>query len=61
MHELALKYVLKHPAVTSTVFGASSINQINENTNINLESELPNEVYNELKTITKPIKYKDHR
>lgn len=60
-HELALKYVLKHPAVTSTVFGASSINQINENTNINLESELPNEVYNELKTITKPIKYKDHR
>lgn len=61
IHELALKYVLKHPAVTSTVFGASSINQINENTNINLESELPNEVYNELKTITKPIKYKDHR
>jgi methylglyoxal reductase len=61
VHELAIKYVLKHPAVTSTVFGTSSMNQINENTNINLENQLPNSVYDELRTITKPIKYKDHR
>ncbi|WP_068671947.1 aldo/keto reductase [Oceanobacillus sp. Castelsardo] len=60
-HELALKYVLKHPAVTSTVFGASSIEQINENININIESELPNDIYEELKAITKPIQYKEHR
>src|SRR5699024_11802302 len=44
----ALKYVLKHPAVASAVFGASSIDQIKENTQIDLSSELSNETYHQL-------------
>ncbi|WP_156289309.1 aldo/keto reductase [Oceanobacillus salinisoli] len=61
IHELALKYVLKHPAVTTAVFGASSIEQVHENTNLHLEKELPDEIYQQLKDITKPILYQSHR
>lgn len=61
IQELAFKYVLNHPAIASTVFGASSISQINENLNINLDENIPEELYQHLSTITKPIYYENHR
>ncbi|WP_085994414.1 aldo/keto reductase [Oceanobacillus senegalensis] len=61
MNELALKYVLHHPAVTSAVFGASSTNQVTENVNINPQESLPENIYQSIKNITKPIKYTNHR
>ena len=61
LHVLALKYVLQHPAVASAVFGASSIEQIEENTNIEHSSTLPADLYMALQNCTKPIKYTLHR
>ncbi|MFD2630755.1 aldo/keto reductase [Oceanobacillus kapialis] len=60
MQELALQYVLKHPAVASAVFGASSIDQVKENTSISL-NELSNETYLAAQRIIKPIQYDKHR
>lgn len=60
-NELALKYVLKHPAVVSAVFGASSIRQVKENTSGNLDQELSNGLYSAVQAITKPIIYTNHR
>lgn len=59
--ELALKYVLKHPAVASAVFGASSIDQIKENTRMDFTEDLTNEVYQKVREITKPVAYTTHR
>lgn len=61
IQEMALKYVLKHPAVASAVFGASSIDQVKANTRIDLSEKLMDETYETLKQITMPIKYKAHR
>ncbi|SEQ21654.1 Predicted oxidoreductase [Virgibacillus subterraneus] len=58
---LALKYVLKHPAVATAVFGASSISQVTDNTNFNTSKTLTDETYEGLKQITKPIEYAKHR
>src|SRR5699024_1278531 len=57
LQELALKYVLKHPAVASAVFGASSIGQIKGNTRFDLSDGLTNDTYQKLQQITKPITY----
>ncbi|SHF58612.1 aldo/keto reductase [Ornithinibacillus halophilus] len=59
MNGLALGYVLKHPAVASAVFGASSMHQLIENTasGINLETS----VYRKVQEITKAITYTNHR
>ncbi|MFC2948246.1 aldo/keto reductase [Virgibacillus sediminis] len=59
-HEAAFRYILKHPAVASVVFGASTKEQVLANTEIDL-SELPNHMYMKLKDITRPIKYTKHR
>ncbi|MHA6251038.1 aldo/keto reductase [Oceanobacillus sp. CAU 1775] len=61
INELALKYVLNHPAVTSTVFGASSVQQVNENTTIFNQKKLPEDLYHQLQNITKSNKYTAHR
>lgn len=61
MNELALKYVLKHPAVVSAVFGASNSKQVKENTNFAHFQALANETYLAIQQQTKPIKYTDHR
>ncbi|HLR66384.1 aldo/keto reductase [Virgibacillus alimentarius] len=61
MNELALKYVLKHPAVATAVFGASSMEQVEENTLYNPSNILTNETYAAIQEITKPIQYKNHR
>jgi aryl-alcohol dehydrogenase-like predicted oxidoreductase len=61
LNELSLKYVLKHPGLASAVFGASSEDQVDENTANDYESPLDNETYFQLQQITKPIKYQQHR
>lgn len=58
---LALKYVLKHPAVATAVFGASSVKQVEENTSFDHSKALTNETYLALQKVSKPIKYTDHR
>lgn len=60
LQELALQYVLKHPAVASAVFGSSSIEQLKANTGFSLE-ELSNETYLEIQQLVKPIQYENHR
>ncbi|UJL44776.1 aldo/keto reductase [Virgibacillus sp. NKC19-16] len=57
----ALQYVLKHPAVASAVFGASSKEQVKENVNMNHSKALSDETYKALQAITKPITYTNHR
>ncbi|GGA60736.1 aldo/keto reductase [Ornithinibacillus halotolerans] len=61
MNELALQYVLTHPAVATAVFGASSIEQVKENTAIAMDKTLSEEVYHLLKSSTKENRYEDHR
>lgn len=61
MNELALKYVLKHPAVTSAVFGASSVEQVKENAQLSNSMQLPNNIYEQLQKITKNNHYTSHR
>ncbi|GAA0599445.1 aldo/keto reductase [Virgibacillus siamensis] len=60
-NELALKYVLKSPAVVSAVFGASSIDQVTENTAFDHSKALTDETYEALQQITKAIQYANHR
>lgn len=61
INELALKYVIKHPAIASAVFGASTINQVIENTSFDTMNELEDKVYSELKNITKQNRYSQNR
>ncbi len=61
LNELALKYVQRHPAITSAVFGASSIDQVKENTKLGTDDVLDSKHYKELQSITKPITYQQHR
>lgn len=60
-NELALKYVLKHPAVVSAVFGASSTDQVTANTAFDHSIALTDETYHALQQITKAIQYTNHR
>jgi len=57
----ALKYVLKHPAIASAVFGASSMGQITDNLAASNVTSLPEDTYQAIKEITKPITYTNHR
>lgn len=61
LNELAIKYVLQHPAVTTAVFGASSPIQVEENVKLSIDSPLPKDVYEQVKRITKANIYKAHR
>lgn len=58
---LALQYVLKHPAVASAVFGASSLEQVIENTKAVTDTPLSEEIYVALKEITRANRYEQHR
>lgn len=60
LNAIALNYILKHPAVASAVFGASSVSQIGDNTNIG-RSALTDEIYEKIQGITKAIQYTKHR
>lgn len=61
MNALALKYVQQHPAIASAVFGASSVEQVVENTSFDHSKKLPMELYEKLKQITKSNTYSSHR
>lgn len=61
MNEVALKYVLKHPAIASAVFGASTPEQVMENTNFDHSKALTDDLYHAIQKIVKPTKYVDHR
>ncbi|MFC3038991.1 aldo/keto reductase [Virgibacillus xinjiangensis] len=60
IQEAAFNYILKHPAVASVVFGASSKEQIMKNITLEI-SELPKDIYTRLQEITKPVEYTNHR
>lgn len=57
----ALKYVLQHPAVATAVFGASSVDQLKENIDVDLSMPLAGDIYKQLQDATKQIQYGDHR
>ncbi|WP_100010732.1 aldo/keto reductase [Lentibacillus sediminis] len=61
LNALAFRYVLQHPAVASAVFGASSLEQLRENSRANVSESLPNDVYLELQQLTKRLTYNQHR
>lgn len=61
IHNLALQYVLHHPAVTSAVFGASSVEQIKETLKAYALGPISNDLYNTIQSLTKPIIYTQHR
>ena len=61
MHALALKYVLYHPAIATAVFGASSLAQLQENTNFNHRQKLTEKVYHQVQQVTKNQFYSSHR
>ncbi|WP_026570053.1 MULTISPECIES: aldo/keto reductase [Sediminibacillus] len=58
---LALQYVLQHPAVASAVFGASSTQQLRDNLAIQHAEPLTGEELKNLKSISKPVQYAQHR
>ncbi|WP_079530197.1 aldo/keto reductase [Halobacillus hunanensis] len=58
---LALGYILHHPAVATTVFGASSIEQLNENLSYLESLPLTKHLYEDIQALTKPITYQKHR
>lgn len=61
INELAIKYVLKHPAVATVTFGASKKEQVIENVQANYSEKLPDQIYETLKQVTKANVYKEHR
>ncbi|MFD1360623.1 aldo/keto reductase [Lentibacillus salinarum] len=60
LNSLALSYILKHPAVASAVFGASSGSQVDGNANVD-HSALTDETYRKIQDVTKAIQYTNHR
>lgn len=61
LSEAALRYVLQHPAITTVTLGASTRDQILENTAINLDHPLPENIYQSLQSITRANRYTEHR
>lgn len=61
MNALALKYTQQHPAIATAVFGASTIQQVRENTKFDHSKMLPIELYQQLQQITKKNTYSAHR
>ncbi|MBA2173795.1 aldo/keto reductase [Halobacillus locisalis] len=58
---LALQYVLHHPAVASAVFGASSLEQIEDNLTFLNSTELTEQTYNRIQSLTRAVTYDKHR
>lgn len=59
MNRMAFGYILRHPAVATAVFGASSTEQVLENTKGN--RNLSHEVYLKIQEISKANFYESHR
>ncbi|ASF39766.1 aldo/keto reductase [Halobacillus halophilus] len=58
---LALQYVLHHPAVATAVFGASSVEQVEDNLSYLEADPLTEQIFSEIQTMTRPITYQKHR
>ncbi|WP_093857181.1 aldo/keto reductase [Tenuibacillus multivorans] len=58
---LAIGYALKHPALSSLVLGASKPKQVLENVKAYEKSDLSDDVYQQLKQLTKANVYDNHR
>ncbi|REJ08999.1 aldo/keto reductase [Halobacillus trueperi] len=58
---LALQYVLQNPTVATAVFGASSVEQLNDNLRYLEAPPLTEQIYKEMQALTKGITYQKHR
>ncbi|KGP93206.1 oxidoreductase [Pontibacillus chungwhensis BH030062] len=61
LQALALQYVLQDPTVSTAVFGASSIKQLERNLSMLEAPPLTKDVYAQLQQITRPNVYQKHR
>lgn len=58
---LALQYILHNPTVASTVFGASSLAQLEENLTYLEAADLSEQIFSEIQAMTNAITYQKHR
>ncbi|MFD1065309.1 aldo/keto reductase [Oceanobacillus locisalsi] len=62
LQQLAMYYVANHPAITSTVFGASSLEQLEQNMAVHQTiNEITDAAYPILQQLTKASQYQQHR
>jgi aryl-alcohol dehydrogenase-like predicted oxidoreductase len=61
MSQLALQYVMKNPAVASTVAGASRVEQLHENVRASELYAVTDDELTQIRSITKPLQYREHR
>ncbi|WP_080874310.1 aldo/keto reductase [Oceanobacillus timonensis] len=62
LQQLAMYYVANHPAITSTVFGASSLEQLEQNIAVHQTiNEITDAAYPNLQQLTKASQYQQHR
>lgn len=59
--KLSLQFVLHHPAVSSAVFGVSTLDQLNDNLKYAHITPLEAEFLKTIKQLTKPVFYTSHR
>ncbi len=58
---LALQYVLHHSAVSSAVFGASSLEQLEDNLSYFRSEPITEQIFGEIQAMTNPITYQKHK
>lgn len=61
MNTIALRFVHKHPAISTTVFGASSQEQVKKNIDSFQAGTLSDSLYEKLQQFTKSSLYTNHR
>lgn len=61
LQSLAMAYLLKNKALGSLVIGASEASQIEKNMKAYEQASITDEMYDELRTITKSQRYENHR
>lgn len=61
LQQLALDYILQHPAVTSAVFGASNVEQLHATLANSNTAHMSEEVYQQCRQVTKQSIYSAHR
>ncbi|KGX92241.1 oxidoreductase [Pontibacillus halophilus JSM 076056 = DSM 19796] len=61
LQAISLQYVLRHPALASAIFGASSVEQVDSNVAMLDALDLTDNLYTQLQQITRPIVYQKHR
>ncbi|MCP3025783.1 aldo/keto reductase [Halobacillus sp. A5] len=61
LEALALQYILHNKTVAAAVFGASSIEQLENNLSYLEAAPLTEQMFGEIQAMTKPLTYKNHR